>query len=131
MTTPNGACGCGSVHYTLNAEIIKVVNCHCQQCRSHNGGSFSTYAVVPAQALVITAGEAFVKTYSTEFGQKRFCEHCGTPLFNENPRYPGVRMLFTGTLSTTESHVPIVNIWCESKLVWVDSLSAIKSLPQA
>ena len=130
MDNSSGSCGCGAVTYKLNSGILHVVNCHCNMCRNHNGGSFSTYAVLPAESIEITSGNEFIQQYKANYGIKRFCEKCGTPLFNESAKYPGVWMLFVGTLNSPENVVPKINVWYENKLTWVDTLADIKSIPQ-
>ena len=125
-----GSCACGAVEYRLHSKILNVVNCHCNMCRKHNGSSFSTYAVLPYKSFEVTKGSEFIKTYIAGTGQKRFCEQCGTPLFNTNEKYPGACMIFYGTLNSVAHLTPKVNVWCESKLAWLDKLPAISSLPQ-
>lgn len=125
-----GSCGCGDITYRLNAEILNVVNCHCNVCRHHNGSAFSTYAVVPRHALEITAGEEQVQSYLFGDARKHFCSRCATPLFNLNSRYPGAAMVYVGTLSSAAAIVPRLNVWCESQLEWINDVAGINSLPQ-
>ncbi len=130
MKQTNGSCACGSVEYQLNSKIKNVVNCHCDMCKSHNGSSFSTYTVLPFKSMEITKGKNFINEYSAGTGKKRFCKKCGTPLYNTSEKYPGACMVFLGTLSSPADYVPKVNVWCESQLSWVGSVSGITSLPR-
>ena len=130
MNIHSGSCGCGAIEYTLNMAIGNIVNCHCNMCRSHNGAAFSSYAALPFKALEVTKGSDLISEYRFGTGIKRFCRNCGTPLFNTNEIYPGACMIFLGTLNNVSDLVPRVNVWCESKLKWVDSLSEISNLPQ-
>lgn len=130
MENLKGACGCGGVEYTVNSKILNIVNCHCNMCRNHNGSSFSTYAVAPSKSLEIIIGKELINQYAAGDALKHFCSNCGTPLFNTNQKYPGACMLFSGTLSNVESLVPKINVWCESKLAWVDNLTEIASFSQ-
>ena len=126
-----GACGCGSVKYQLSSDIKNIVNCHCTMCRAHNGSAFSTYAALPFKSLEIVAGEQYVQKYSaSESAQKYFCGRCGTPMFNLNEQYAGVCMIFLGTLEQAQYLVPKINVWCQSKLAWVDAVEDIASLEQ-
>jgi hypothetical protein len=93
-----GACICGAVNYRLNADIRNIVNCHCNFCRAHSGAAFSTYAALPHAALEITKGADALGKYQVDDGQKHFCSHCGTPIFNLNAQYPGACMIYFGTL---------------------------------
>jgi hypothetical protein len=109
-----------------------VLNCHCEACRRRNGTAFSTYCVVAEEAMEITQGADAVTSVSAPSGSsKHFCSRCGTPLFNMNVRYPGRRMVYYGTLSNEAAISPAYNVYCESKLAWVDAVSAIRSFDQA
>ncbi len=130
-----GSCLCGKVKYKLNSEVKNVVNCHCNFCRSHSGAAFSTYAALPHSALEITSGQDSLHSYqikgaTNEGGTKHFCRECGTPIFNLNAKYPGACMVYFGTLERARDLLPKINIWCESKLAWVDSLSSLPSVDQ-
>ena len=99
-------------------------------CRHHNGASFSTYVVLPIKALEVRNGKELISEYEVGTGNKRFCSNCGTPLFNTNEKYPGACMIYLGTLNTVTDLLPKVNVWCESKLGWVDAISDIQSVSQ-
>ena len=130
MIGNHGSCICGEVKYRLNSEILSVVNCHCNFCRSHSGAAFSTYVVLPATSLEITDGQEKLNSFDVREGKKHFCSVCGTPVFNLNKRYPGVCMIYYGTLDNAENIVPVKNVWSENKLEWVDNISTIKSVAQ-
>lgn len=130
MRKHNGSCHCGEITYHLNSEIMKVVNCHCNFCRSHSGASFSTYAALPYDSLEITKGKNNLKSYHAKDAKKHFCNSCGTPIFNTNKKYRGACMIYLGTLEKAKDIVPVINVWCESKLSWVDNVSSVNSIEQ-
>jgi len=130
MKSRSGSCLCGEVNYILNSEIMKIVNCHCNFCRSHSGSAFSTYAALPYTSFDITKGQEKLSHFQTGDGNKHFCSVCGTPIFNLNKKYPGACMVYLGTLKTARDVTPTINVWCESKLGWVDTISSIRSLAQ-
>lgn len=130
MDLHNGTCLCGEVNYKLNSEIRKVVNCHCNFCRSHSGAAFSSYAALPFSSLEFTKGQEKISAFQIGNGKKHFCRVCGTPIFNINNKYPGACMVYLGTLEKARDIIPMVNVWCESKLEWVDTVSSINSLAQ-
>ncbi len=43
-TKMTGGCMCGAVRYETTGESFKVIHCHCQSCRKHNGASVVTLA---------------------------------------------------------------------------------------
>ena len=130
MNLHSGSCLCGEVNYKLNSAILKVVNCHCNYCRSHSGAAFSSYAALPFASLEFTKGQEKLNAFPIGDGKKHFCRECGTPIFNVNNKYPGACMVYLGTLEKARDIIPMVNVWCESKLGWVDTLSSIHSLAQ-
>ncbi|MBC8184856.1 GFA family protein [candidate division KSB1 bacterium] len=130
MKSETGSCRCGGIAYKLNSEKKNVVNCHCNFCRSHSGAAFSSYVAVPYNSLKIIKGERLITEYTFQNGKKHFCSICGTPLFNINNKYPNACMIYLGTLNDISNVVPRRNIWCESKLDWIDNISSIKSLGQ-
>jgi len=99
-------------------------------CKNHNGSAFSTYVIFPANSFKIISGEKFLGKYVANDGVKNYCTKCGTPLFNMHDKYPGIRMIYIGTLNSTDGMEPRVNAWSENQLPWVASVSDIENLPQ-
>jgi hypothetical protein len=113
-----GSCSCGSVQYQINGDIKSIVNCHCKLCRKMNGSAFSTYVAVLESDFELIQGN--LKTYqATALAQKSFCTDCGTPIYNTNPKYAGLRILHLGSLDDPDKLQPQVNIYCESRLDWL------------
>lgn len=130
MSTSNGQCKCGAVRYSVTAKLNRLVNCHCKRCREMNGTAFSSYVVVKSEDFALSQGEHLLQSFAvTERIKKHFCSNCGTPVYNSNPvRYPGLTMLYLGLLKDANELQPTINIFCESKLDWVDTLSLIESV---
>jgi hypothetical protein len=127
-----GGCDCGAVHYKITGSVKLVVNCHCNACRKRNGASYSTYCVVSQDDLNIVQGMKNIATYEvSENGKKQFCSKCGSPLYTINKRYPGLYMVHYGTLLDHSGLAPAFNIYCESKLPWVNAISYLKSFEKA
>ena len=125
----HGSCLCGAVRYRAATSVRRVVNCHCSLCRKMNGSAFSSYAVIPFEALEIS-GETHVATYVvTQRARKHYCGRCGTPLFNLNSKYPGACMLYLGTVDGNEEHAPSLNVYCETMLSWLEGVTLIEGLP--
>ncbi|HXH72165.1 MAG TPA: GFA family protein [Mariprofundaceae bacterium] len=128
----SGTCDCGAVRYEIEGPVKLVVNCHCHACRKRNGASFSTYCVVPQTSLTVMQGQERIGIYDSEtIGRKHFCSQCGTPLYNLNNRYPDFYMVHYGTVSEHAGLAPRYNIYCESKLPWVDGVEKLRSFAQA
>lgn len=126
-----GSCGCGAVTFKLSSPPKKVVNCHCNFCRKHNGAAFSTYAVVAETDMEITAGQGHITAFEWyQNGHKHFCSRCGTPIYGKNARYPGLCMVQIGTIAADCELTPAANIYCESALDWVNDVAQIPSFEQ-
>lgn len=128
----NGSCKCGAVTYSSDAPL-RLVNCHCNLCRSINGSAFSTYFVTPLAALKVVGDTTQLAEFSvSDHGIKHFCRRCGTPLYNTNSaKYPQLAMIYFGTAADHQSHEAEVNVFCSSKLDWVDDIAELHSFPEA
>lgn len=129
MSKLNGACYCGAVRYSVAGDVKRIVNCHCNMCRTMNGTAFSSYAIVNHAELVITQGQDAVSEYAvTDTGIKHYCSECGSPLFNTNiEKYGDYAMLYLGTLGNSNELPEPINIFHEDRLVWTDSVAGLTS----
>lgn len=121
-----GSCNCGEVNYTTGNTVKAVVNCHCNLCRKMNGSAFSTYVVVPESEFLLKKGNLNSVKVS-ESGTKSYCSNCGTPIFNENPKLPRLKILYLGSLDTEKPIQPQMNIYCESQIKWVTQIASLKN----
>lgn len=127
-----GSCHCGSVQFELKGNPKLTVNCHCDECKKRNGSAFSTYMAVSDGDFVLTKGELSLKKYEIKsVGIKYFCSECGSPIYNNNYRFPGLYMLFYGAFKQPENYKPSYNVFCESKHNWVDAISDITSFQKS
>jgi hypothetical protein len=132
MDKISGSCNCGAVTYEISNNIKRVVNCHCSMCRKMNGSSFSTYVVVPDTSFTLISGEANLSGHAvSQNATKSFCNICGTPIYNLNPKYQGLKILHLGSLDNAQLYRPEANIFCDTKLDWLDGISTITSFEQA
>jgi len=126
-----GSCHCGAVAFELTGKPKLVVNCHCDDCKKRNGSAFSTYIAVAADDLRLIRGEPLLKKYAVEnVGIKYFCADCGSPLYNENFRYPGMYMVFYGSCAEQAKLEPAFNVFCESRHDWVNAIDGLRSFQQ-
>lgn len=127
----SGSCFCKAVQFRIIDAPLVVVNCHCMFCREHSGAAFNTYVVVAETALELTSQRDPVTSFRLkEDAYKHFCSQCGTPIYNKNARYPGVSMVYFGTVSASSEIVPTANIYCESQLSWVPAIAEIRTFQQ-
>jgi hypothetical protein len=93
-----------------------------------NGSAFSSMVVSPTSAVAISDGDQHLSQYALSGAvTKHFCSRCGTPMFNTNVRLPGLSMFFLGAIDQSQTLTPSFNVFCRSKLSWVEHLSQLRS----
>lgn len=121
----SGACLCGAVTYSVDADPVIVANCHCTDCQKQTGSAFSTVVGVPAAAMAISGDSlrthVTVGTDRGEDANRKFCSQCGSPIASFIDGEPAMAYIKSGTLDDTSWLSPVVDVWCESRQPWVDS----------
>lgn len=125
-----GSCNCQKIQYELTGDIKKIINCHCNLCRKMNGSAFSTYAVVLDTDFNLLSGK-ITSVKVTDKSSRSVCDCCATPVYNQNPDYAGLKMLYLGSLDSCKNLPPEINIYCESRLAWLDTINALPEFNQA
>lgn len=75
-----GRCECGSVAFTITADLVAPSACHCSQCRRLSGHYWSGTSVKHPD-LTFTS-DATLKWYrSSDHAERGFCSECGSSLF--------------------------------------------------
>jgi len=124
-----GSCNCKHVKFTTSENVKAILNCHCNLCRKMNGSAFSTYVVVPSDEFSLVSG-SLKKAQVTQQVSKSFCSHCGTPIFNENPKYAGLKIVYLGAIDNANHLSPHVDTYCESQLGWLSKMVSLKKMDQ-
>lgn len=116
----NGSCLCGAIAYEADAELGRIVHCHCQTCRKTHGAAFSSVAAVPRASFRWTRGVELLGSIESSPGKfRRFCSKCGSHLMAERVAQPNV-LLRLGCLDTPVRNVPQVHIWRSDGAAWYD-----------
>ena len=128
MTESIAGCRCGAVELVITVPVTVLGVQRGDWVPGMNGGAFSTYAPLSRDAVRVSRGQDVLVSYAvTPRATKHWCGACGTPLFNRNVKYPDLTMVYYGALHDAESVTPRANIYCTSKLAWVDSIATLKS----
>ncbi|MBL8844578.1 MAG: GFA family protein [Hyphomicrobium zavarzinii] len=77
--TVKGHCLCGAVAFSADVAKLEVDACHCSMCRRWAGGPF--IALSCDGELRITGKDHLATYRSSEWGERGFCQTCGTSLF--------------------------------------------------
>jgi hypothetical protein len=104
-----GGCLCGAVRIEIDAAPYRVGICHCLDCRKRHGTIFSSFAVFPTHAVIVT-GE------TREFKTRSFCPKCGSALFD---RFGDEFELQVGCLDEPDQLVPTYESWVVRREAWL------------
>ncbi len=117
----SGGCACGAIRYTCSAEPILVANCHCRDCQRSSGSAFATNAVVPIEAVSLTAAAPTYYDTQADRGHRMsrgFCGRCGSPVLLKNSAYPNVLVIHAGSLDDPRCVQPTMDIYTASAQPW-------------
>ena len=129
-----GSCLCGAIAYEADAELARIVHCHCQTCRKTHGAAFSSVTAVPCESFRWTRGSELLGAFESSPGKvRRFCTRCGSHLMAERVVQPVV-LLRLGCLDTPTDTVvtdrPQVHIWRSEGASWYDPKAQFPELLQ-
>jgi hypothetical protein len=122
----DGSCHCGEITFEAEVDPQRSVICHCADCQSLSGSAYRTVVQVAAEDFRLLEGtpSIYVKTGST--GSRRaqaFCATCASQIYATNadgpPEMYGLRV---GTLAQRNDLPPQREVWCTSRLEWVQPL---------
>tara|TARA_R110002096_G_scaffold124632_3_gene269420 strand:- start:2974 stop:3384 length:411 start_codon:yes stop_codon:yes gene_type:complete len=116
-------CLCGSIHYKITAEPLLTAVCHCTHCQKATGSAYSINIGVPANGFHVDGDTLSTYVDKGDSGQdlrRYFCNNCGSPIYTEADVMPGISIVKAGTLDDTSSFTPGINIFCQSKMAWLN-----------
>jgi hypothetical protein len=105
----SGSCFCGSVEVTVSGAPAAMGYCHCQSCRSWSAGPVNAFSLWPPDAVQITKGSEFVRSFKkTETSVRKWCDRCGGHLLTEHPLW-GVTDVYVAMIPEL-NFVPAVHV---------------------
>ena len=119
MAEFTGGCLCGAIRYEVSGEPVRIVNCHCDDCRRVTGAAFATNVFFKAEEITIIQGTPKMYQHTADSGStmtKEFCEQCGSQLFGFGSRGVGVKGIKAGSMDNPSSIVPALDIYISRKL---------------
>jgi hypothetical protein len=114
-----GGCQCGGVRYELNAPVLKVYVCHCNECRKQSASAFGISAFVPRPSLRLLHGAPRWWSRQAESGRVidcAFCSLCGSRLWHQRAAMADVVTVKAGSLDEPIDISDAVHIWTARKL---------------
>ena len=117
----SGGCLCGAVRFETTGPSFKVLNCHCNSCRKHNGAPVATLAGFRAPQVTFSGEERKVYTSSPGVG-RTFCGTCGTPLTweGDDPDRGPIFEFHISTFDRPEALRPTLHSFDAERIAWFD-----------
>ena len=115
----SGGCLCGSVRYEVKSDPVRMLNCHCNDCRRNTGAAFATNIFVNAEDVQILKGTMSQFEHTADSGVvriKEFCVNCGSQLFGHVPSLPGMKTIKVGSIDDANFVAPTANLFISRAL---------------
>ncbi|MEM5472037.1 GFA family protein [Hoeflea sp. AS60] len=114
----HGSCHCGGVAFSIPADSVGVVACHCTDCRKMHG-NYNAMLAAPRHEVSFES-ETTLHWYDSSDKVKRgFCTTCGSRLFKDNLGSDRL-MVSAGVIDGATGKRIIRNLWEQSKGDWYD-----------
>ncbi len=124
-----GECLCGECAWEAELDPKLVFLCHCDDCQVQGGSAFRSTAVATPERFRMLRGElrSYVKTAESGRGRAlAFCPTCGTHAYGGPPEgETGMLSLRIGPLAQRRELKPSGQVWCRSRLDWLDDLPSL------
>ncbi len=114
------------------ADPVHVIACHCNECQRRTGSVLGVGAYYKKEQVEI-AGRNKVFVRDAPEGRKvrnHFCPECGTPLFWEADRAPGIIGIAVGTFADPDFPPPGISFFEKYKHRWVEFNHELERFPQ-
>ncbi len=114
-----GSCLCGSIQYSIDAELSEFGYCHCKSCRKASGSAHGANAGIERQRLHLDDPNSYLKEFESSPGKFRaFCSNCGSPLYAYLTATAGVVRIRLGTLDTPFHKTAKAHTFVGEKATW-------------
>lgn len=117
-----GGCLCGATRYAVSSPPLLVYACHCTDCQTASGASFTLTLVAETAAIAATEGAAQAYDRPQPSGRTKTifrCPRCLTALWGVRPDRPALATVYAGTLDDSAKLVPAGHIWTRSAQPWI------------
>jgi hypothetical protein len=114
-----GGCACGAVRYRVVSSPFDAGYCHCSLCRRSAGAPVLAFATVPLADFIVTGNPR--RRRSTDFGERWFCEQCGTQIAMRVDHQPDTIDFTIASLDAPEWVRPAFHIFAASRIPWFDT----------
>ena len=115
----SGKCLCGKVNYTINAEPVKMAQCHCLDCQRSSGTGHFSLAFFPKDKVIIKGNTSSFTTKADDGPEitRHFCPECGSRLFAIN-NVNSFMSIAVGCLNDNSWFKPQAIVYNKRKPAW-------------
>lgn len=124
MEQLSGGCLCGAVRIEIRGTPHRVGVCHCLDCRKTHGAIFRTFAIFPADQVVVSGT---TQRYDHK-GQRHFCPTCGSPLFVTQEGFDEIE-IYVGLLDEPDRLRPSYELWTGRRESWLPTFDVARRYP--
>ena len=128
-----GGCACGAIRYESTAEPVMMFYCHCRDCQRSSGGPFSSYVIVPKEALKLLQGSLRFHDSPSQRGGKThrgFCPDCGSPILVKTDSQANIVAIRTASLDDPSWFNPQMDTWTSDAHTWDQMNPALAKFKQ-
>ena len=126
IANQQGTCLCGEISVQVAQLDTRVGVCHCGMCRKWGGGPL---LAVDCGTEVEITGDSLATFTSSEWGERGFCQRCGTHLFwrmRHSGQYIMPADLFTDAEGLTMDH----QIFIDQKPAYYEFANQTKNMTE-
>ena len=128
-----GGCLCGVTRYTVTGEPVRVLYCHCNDCKKQTSAPYSVIASYAKEQVTLESSK-FLKTHHSvgDSGgevKRSFCGQCGSPIFSQIEALPDVFIIKAGSFDDASWLKPTMEIYTKDKLDCAQIDPSIDSFP--
>jgi hypothetical protein len=128
----SGACLCGAVRLSIDAEPMLARLCWCRLCQSLAAGSATVNVVFPSDKVAVEGEVRWYESFAESGNrmERGFCPACGTPLFSRSEARPHLLIVRAGALDDPELLAPQGTIWTDEAPTWAHIDPALPHFPR-
>jgi hypothetical protein len=124
MTEWEARCACGALSARATGEPVRLLVCHCLDCKRRTSSAFSWNATFAADRVGISgAFKSFTRGSDDGFWVRHgFCPACGVAVFYEIERRPNMVSIPAGAFADPALPPPAIEVHEESRCPWLPDL---------
>ena len=123
MATRSARCHCGALALICEGEPRKVSICHCLECQRRTGSAFGVAVFYERERVTVTQGAPRAFARESASGSPvtfHFCPDCGSNVYWEPARLPGLVAVALGAFADPAFPAPDQAVFMRDKHHWLE-----------